>query len=43
MNLTSAAVAEVIQKRLLAKNVEAERELAVLYKKEVDNFYIWKT
>lgn len=38
MNLTSAAVAEVIQKRLLAKNVEAERELAVLYKKEADNF-----
>ena len=38
MNLTSAAVAEVIQKRLLAKNTDAERELAVLYKKEVDNF-----
>jgi hypothetical protein len=38
LDLTSAAVAEVIQKRLLTKNKEAEKELAVLYKKEVDNF-----
>lgn len=38
LDLTSAAVAEVIQKRLLTKNTEAEKELAVLYKKEVHNF-----
>lgn len=38
LDLTSAAVAEVIQKRLLTKNQEAEKELVVLYKKEVDNF-----
>ena len=38
MNLTSANVSEVIQKRLLQKNAEAEKELAVLYNKEHDNF-----
>ena len=38
MNLTSADVAEVIQKRLLAKNSEAEKELSGLYNKESDNF-----
>lgn len=38
LDLTSAAVAEVIQKRLLTKNEEAEKELGVLYDKEVDNF-----
>ena len=38
MNLTSANVSEVIQKRLLQKNTEAEKELAVLYNKEHDNF-----
>lgn len=38
MNLTSANVSEVIQKRLLKKNEEAEQELAVLYNKEHDNF-----
>lgn len=38
MNLTSKNVSEVIQKRLLQKNAEAEKELAVLYNKEHDNF-----
>lgn len=38
MNLTSANVSEVIQKRLLQKNADAEKELAVLYNKEHDNF-----
>ncbi len=38
LDLTSAAVAEVIQKRLLKKNESAEKELAVLYNKESQNF-----
>lgn len=38
MKLTSADVAEVIQKRLLAKNGEGVRQLAHVYGTEVNNF-----
>ena len=38
MKLTSQDVAEVIQKRLLAKTTDAEPELAALYEEEQNNF-----
>ena len=38
MKLTSADVAEVIQKRLLMKNVQGEQALAKIYAEEQNNF-----